>query len=84
MKIVEFLRPDGKPVSVRMSEGAEFGIEFPFEGDYSSVRNLLNLLELTPSFLILDAFNLSSSLVRSLSSVISWRIIIRLVEMCGL
>lgn len=39
----------------------EFSIDFPFEGDYPSVRNLLNLLEITPSFLILDSFNLSST-----------------------
>jgi hypothetical protein len=39
----------------------EFSIEFPFEGDYGSVRTLLNLLEITPSFLIVDSFNLSSA-----------------------
>jgi hypothetical protein len=39
----------------------EFSISFPFEGDYASVRSLLNLLEVTPSFLILDGFSLSSS-----------------------
>ena len=39
----------------------EFSIEFPFEGDYASVRNLLNLLEVTPSFLIVDQFNIGSS-----------------------
>jgi len=46
---------------VRDADLVEFSIEFPFEGDYANVRNLLNLMEVTPSFLILDAFNLSSS-----------------------
>ena len=46
---------------VKDADLVEFAIEFPFEGDYAGVRNLLNLLEITPSFLILDAFNLSSS-----------------------
>ncbi len=40
---------------------AEFGIVFPFEGDYGSVRNLLNFIEVTPTFLILDTFNLTSA-----------------------
>ena len=46
---------------IRDADLVEFSIEFPFEGDYGSVRNLLNLLEITPSFLILDSFNLSST-----------------------
>lgn len=46
---------------VKDADLVEFGITFPFEGDYASVRNLLHLFEVTPSFLILDTFNLTSS-----------------------
>lgn len=38
-----------------------FTINFPFEADYTSVRNLLHLLELTPTFVVLNAINLSTA-----------------------
>lgn len=38
-----------------------FVINFPFEADYSSVRNFLHLIELTPTFIILNSINLSTA-----------------------
>jgi len=38
-----------------------FVINFPFEADYPSVRNFLNLLELTPSFVTLNSINLNTT-----------------------
>lgn len=39
----------------------EFKISFPFEGDYASVRNFLNLIEMADMFLTLDSINLRTS-----------------------
>ena len=38
-----------------------FQIVFPFEADYSNVRNFLHLLELTPSFITLNSINLNTA-----------------------
>jgi len=39
----------------------EARITFPFEADYRSVRNLLHLLEVTPSFIITESVSLAAS-----------------------
>ncbi len=38
-----------------------FIINFPFEADYSNIRNFLHLLELTPSFITLNSINLNTT-----------------------
>ncbi len=38
-----------------------FNIDFPFESDYSGVRNFLHMLELSPTFIILSSINLNTS-----------------------
>lgn len=40
---------------------SSFTINFPFEADYTGVRNFLHLLELTPTFVVLNSINLSTS-----------------------
>lgn len=42
-------------------ELAEVRLVFPFESDYSGVRNLLHLLEVTPSFVITESVSLAAS-----------------------
>ena len=40
---------------------AEVRLGFPFESDYKGVRNLLHLLEVTPSFVITESVSLAAS-----------------------
>lgn len=40
---------------------SSFTINFPFEADYTGVRNFLHLLELTPTFVVLNSINLSTA-----------------------